>query len=581
MSTAEDYIVKAKYFEDSKQLIIMFDNVTYDGQMDCLLDNNIIDNILTIKLDTIEFSDENISTIDEINSLAFSINRMYMSPNDNNFLLRFYSKSFIQINIIYNENTFPCTTFYFSIGQLYLLEDLNDLILNGNSYYINPKDANDIFIIENNELYLILNSYTFTKSGTINITGIFSINCLLDDSWSNKELMIKGEIPAKVIDYLPDRKFKVYVNNDRNNIKEAVFFFNDGSDIPINNLTPIPNENDSSINLTDVILTEDRLTQRFWSGFYVNQITMLKSQKSLLDTISTSKWEMKGYRGSVKTYASLILEDNKTLVENIISNEYTLELIIKKQSVRGFLGIVEEGNVPNTFETGKLLKVYSSVQGGFDTESNYIYLKLILSEMEVIQDSNVDFTVNDNFYFKLDDQDFDYLVLYILVNGSWINRTFYHVYNGEQRVLQEINTMNVINGIVNNNLLIPRSIESIYNSSKEIVLPTVTFSEDSQTVPITTLKTTNCLGESAQLNIMIQGPIPVRWYDWLPLDKVYIGNDKKVLINPTDSDNYSSLTKIVSVNALPSDDIGIDTSNPSELDLSGIDLETGEPLQNN
>ena len=28
-------------------------------------------------------------------------------------------------------------------------------------------------------------------------------------------------------------------------------------------------------------------------------------------------------------------------------------------------------------------------------------------------------------------------------------------------------------------------------------------------------------------------------------------------------------------------DIGIDTSNPSELDLSGIDLETGEPLKNN
>ena len=295
---------------------------------------------------------------------------------------------------------------------------------------------------------------------------------------------------------------------------------------------------------------------------------------------------MTGYRGPYEIYAntgngSLILEDNKTLVENITSNGYTLELTIRKQRVPGFLGVVEEGTIPNTSEVGKLLKVYSSVQGGFDTESNYIYLKLILPEMEVIQDSGVDFTVKDNFYFKLDDQDFDYLVLNILVDGSWKNRTFYHVYNGERRVFQEINTMNVIDGRVDDNLLKPRPVDDVYNSSKEIVLPTVTFSEDSQIVPITTLKTTNCSGESAQLNLVVQDAIPIDWYGWLPLKKVYVDNDKKVIVNPTDSDNYSGLTKIVSVNALPSDSIGIDNSTPSELDLSGIDLETGEPLENN
>ena len=304
----------------------------------------------------------------------------------------------------------------------------------------------------------------------------------------------------------------------------------------------------------------------------------MKSQKALLDTIDSSyRWKMAGYRGPYERYAnigndSLILEDNKTLVENIKSNDQTLELIIKKQRVPGFLGVVEEGTIPNTSFNAKLLKVYSSVQGEFDPEPTYSYLKITLSEMEIIQNSNVDFTVNDNFYFKLDDQDFEYLVLYILVNDSWTNRTFQRIYNDEQRVLQEINTMNAINGIVNNNLLIPRSIESIYNSRKEIVLPTVTFSEDSQTVPITTLKTTNCLGESAQLNIAIQGPIPVHWYGWLPLDKVYVDNDKKVIVNPTDSDDIPGLTKIVSVNALPSDSIGIDPEFQSSIDLSTVDF---------
>lgn len=393
--------------------------------------------------------------------------------------------------------------------------------------------------------------------------------------------MIKGEIPAEIINYLPigSKNFKVYINGNKDDIREiSIDYINEGSIIFINNKTPIPNENDSSINLTDVILTEDKLKQSFWNGFYVNKITMLKSQKALLDTIDSSyRWKMAGYRGPYERYAniengSLILEDNRTLVENIISNDQTLEVIIKKQKAPGFLGVVEEGTIPNTSIPANLLKVYSSVQGEFIPESTYIYLKLTLSEMEIIQDSNVDFTVNDNFYFKLDDQDFDYLVLNILVDGLWTNRTFYHVYNGERRVFQEINTMNVINGIVNNNLVIPRSIDSIYNSSKEIVLPTVTFSEDNQTVPITTLKTTNCLGKSAQLNISIQGPIPVHWYGWLPLDKVYVGNDKKVIVNPTDSDDISGLTKIVSVNALPSDNIGIDPEFQSSIDLSTVDL---------
>ena len=593
MTNAETYITGATY--ENTTLTINFDNVIFNKQTGYLFNNNINNNILSISINNIliDNDEEVINRIDKVN---FTIYSMYVSPVYNKFSLYLYTKQFIKVNIVYKTGTYECYTFKFTVLYLYLMENFNSLTYIDYSYYINPKDADEMFTIDD-DLYLNLNNYEFDRDDKITVGYVYVINCLSNIQHNHGNiLMIKGKIPAEIINYLPigSKKFKVYINGDRDDIQEiSINSINFGPIIPINNETPIPNENDSSINLTDAILTEDKLKRSFWNGFYVNQIIMLKSQKALLDTIDSSyRWKMIGYRGSYERYANigngtLILEYDKTLVENVISDDQTLELIIKKQKVPSFLGVVEEGTIPNTSIPAKLLKVYSSVQGEFDPEPTYSYLKITLSEMEIIQNSIAEFMINDNFYFKLDDQDFDYLVLNILVNGSWINRTFQRVYYDSNlqktvlKVLQEINTMNVINGRVDNNLLKPRPVDSVYNSSKEIVLPTVTFSEDSQIVPITTLKTTNCLGESAQLNLVVQDTIPIDWYSWLPLKKVYVGNDKKVLVNPTESDNYSGLTKIVSVNALPSNDIGIDTSTPSEMDLSGINLETGEPLENN
>lgn len=587
MSTAENYITNAIY--ENRTLTINFDDVIFNEQTDYLFNNNINNNILSISINNI-LIDNYEEVIDRIDKVNFTIYSMYVSPVNNKFFLYLYTKQFIKVNITHETETYECDIFKFTVLYLYLVENFNSLTCIDYSYYINPKDANEVFII-NDDLYLNLSNYVFDRDDKIIVGYVYVINCLSNIiSNHGNILMIKGKIPAEIINYLPIRskKFKVYINSDRDDIQEIfIDSINFGPIISINNETPIPNENDSSIYLSDAILTEDKLKRSFWNGFYVNQITMLKSQKALLDTIDSSyRWKMVGYRGSYERYAntgngSLILEDNATLVENVISNGETLELIIKKQKVHGFLGVVEEGTNPDTSEVSKLLKVYSSVQGEFNPESNYSDLKITLSEMEIIQDRGTNFMVNDNFYFKLGNQDFVYLVLYVLVNGSWISKTFYHMYDAEYRVFQEINTMNVINGRVDNNLLMPRPVYSVYNSSKEVVLPTVTFSEDSQIVPITTLKTTNCLGKSAQLNFVVQDTIPIDWYSWLPLEKVYVSNDKKVIVNPTESDNYSGLTKIVSVNALPSNDIGIDPSTPSELDLSGIDLETGEPLKDN
>lgn len=89
---------------------------------------------------------------------------------------------------------------------------------------------------------------------------------------------------------------------------------------------------------------------------------------------------------------------------------------------------------------------------------------------------------------------------------------------------------------------------------------------------INEIKTTNCLAINAKLNIVVQNAIPIDWYNWLPLNEVYVDDNRNVLVNPTGPGNYSSFTKIVSVNALPSDDIGIDPEFPSSIDLSTVDL---------
>lgn len=570
---AENYLLYGEI--TGNELRIYFDNVIYNQAGNYLFFNNIDNNILTIHLGSLYGGD----MTDAIGNVSFIVNNMYIFQFDGRFTAYLYDQRPIKVSIIYND-TYNFDTFQFEITNLYLIEELHDLLIPDILFI--PRDTDEIFELNNNELYLNLDNYELVEDTGVPILTKYNINCIVQQDESNTHLIVKGEIPSKIVDYLQlgSKKFKVYAKD--NVREELIYSINDGSRFHINNESSTAN--DSSINLTDVILTENKLKQSFWNGFYVNQITMLKSQKALLDTIDLNyRWKMEGYHVSTITYANvgdgtLILEDNKTLVENVISNNQTLELIIKKQKVPGFLGTVEEGTIPDTPLSAKLLKVYSSIQGEFDPDSTYVYLKIILPEMEVVQDSNIDFEVKDNFYFKLGSQDFEYLVLNILVDGSWTSRTFQRVYYDDNtqtnvlQVFQEINIMNVINGIVDNNLLKPRLVNNVYNSRKEIILPTVTFSENSQTVPIATLKTTNCLGEYAQLNIVVQGPIPVDWYGWLPLNEVYVDDNKNVLVNPTGSGNYSSFTKIVSVNALPSDDIGIDPEFPSSIDLSTVDL---------
>lgn len=563
MTTAENYIIGARY--NNRKLTIGFDNVTYNYQMNCLFDNNITGNILIISLNTITDYSGNTVTIDRIDNLSFVIDRMYISPYNNSFPLELYSKSFNRVDIIYKGGVFSCITFSFNIGQLYLLEDLNDLILNSerNRYYINPRDANNIFIKNNNDLYLKLNEYDLVNGKGFAIHAIFFINCLSSDYNiinSTNLLMVKGEIPAKVIDYLPDRELKIYVNN---NIKEAVFYFNDGSAIPINNVTPIPNENDSFIDFRGIILTEEQKQSNYWKRFYVNRIIRLEDQ--------VFNFTFNGYRGIqlVPSTEEVIKIDVESIeLKDLTSDEKELIITFAK-GTPGFLGETQQ-----IIDETVVIYLNEGMSAKLDDDT-YIYvdkIKFIVEDMETIVPKTEGDTVyfNVNFYTSTTLHGPRYVAVYYLNS----DKKYVDITLPIGNFSQEIMYLNVIYGEIDDDkkLLVPANVSDIWKENKlELieVLPNGAYIGNGKVKTTNCLINTNGLNPVVQLNLVVQGMIPVEWYNWLPLVNVYVNISGVVYVNPGDT-NY--LIKILSVNALPSDDIGIDPEFQSSIDLSTVDL---------
>lgn len=335
--------------------------------------------------------------------------------------------------------------------------------------------------------------------------------------------------------------------------------------------------NDSSIDFRGVELTDEQKTEAYWTNFYVNKITRYSNQ--------VFESGFKGYRGTELVSATEVVVTIAPAIEVSINDQ---ELTIKFGNEEpGFLGENEEINLgteanPNKIEAVAIYLNEEMSAQVRDNMNDVSTVKLVVSNMRIITqqtEPNVDCFVKR------------------VVDGTTVEPTYVAVYflNASnvyskhtepiENLTQQIISLNVIYGEVvekgededKKKLFIPATITSVWNNNK-LNLETITPEGD---VSLSEIQTTNCLIVKAKLNLVVQGEIPIDWYNWLPLNNVYVGDDKKVLVNPTGSGNYSSLTKIVSVNALPSDDIGIDISNPSELDLSEIDLETGESLENN
>ena len=555
MTTAENYI--AYFMCNDKTLTIHFNNVTYNGQTNYLFDNNITKNILTINLDAIY----NESIINETDEVTFVILDMYISPYNNKFLLQLYSEEIYQVNIKYPRGVLTYTTFSFNIVDVYLLEDLNDLSLSENKYYINPKDANDIFIIENDELYLKLNSYTFTTNEIID--SIKMINCMLDNTLNNEffTLVIKGEIPAKIIDYLPvkDKKFKVYANGDKNNIIETKLYFNYGLFTPINNVTPIPNENDSFIDFRNIMLTEERKQSDY---------KIIRSENQVFN------FTFKGYRGNQIVPSIEEIEPIKDVeIEDI--GYYTVLVITFEKGTPGFLGITQEVGLPQ-IGLKETIVIYLNEEMSAKVDNDVTKIKFVVEDMKaIVPDTEEDsVNLNLNFYINGTSDGPTYIAVYYLNQYGTYSISALPIDNFEQ----EITKLNVIYGTIKENngnkLFVPAKVNDIWNKPK---LNLKRIQTNGTNLNIIDVQTTNCLIRD-KLNLVVQGKIPIEWYNWLPLDDVYVSTHGTIYVNP---ESHSHLIKLESINALPSNDIGIDTSVLSELDLSGIDLETGEPLENN
>ena len=349
--------------------------------------------------------------------------------------------------------------------------------------------------------------------------------------------------------------------------------------IGINNVDIANNENDSSIDLTTVTLTKAQLKQSYWKDFYVNQVTMWKTQKDILDNIPENAsqpdegpWTMTGYRGTEPKDANVndgsltIIDD--TLVESIKDIEGNLVVTFSKQKEFGFCGKLDTRSFTGSDGDKRVLDIYSTVTGDYTEEhGTYDSYHFVLPSMRVIK-TGTDITIDDCFYIKdanADDPtkpfEFEYICLHIIKNKN-TNTWYSPLYLSKDRVKQIITKMNVIHGTVENALYEPKNVSDVYSSSK-LTLPTVTFTETD--VELTTLKTTNCLATSAKLNLVVQGEMPFEWYEsWLPLNNVYVKADGTVEVTSTPA---TGATQLYYINYLPDgDEIGIKTVKPSDFE---------------
>lgn len=338
--------------------------------------------------------------------------------------------------------------------------------------------------------------------------------------------------------------------------------------IGINNVGIADNANDSYIDFTQIELTEEQMTRTYWENFYVNKITRYSDQ--VFDFI------FQGYRNTELEYATEEVINKIADVKDVEIKDigyYTVLILTFEEGAPGFLGKTQRVKLPGLTEPQETVVIYLNEEMSAKVNNEVTKIKFVVEDMKaIVPGTNEDsVNLNLNFYTDRTPEGPTYVAVYHLNQ--------YGTYSASALPIsyfdQEITKLNTIYGTVNKNngkkLIVPLDVDvdNVWSENKLNLKEIVTSGTN---LTINETKTTNCLATNAKLNLVVQGAIPIDWYDWLPLNEVYVDDDKKVIINPTDPGDYSSFTKIVSVNALPSDDIGIESRFQSSIDLSTVDL---------
>lgn len=407
------------------------------------------------------------------------------------------------------------------------------------------------------------------------ISGKYETNLVVKRNISG--ILRKMPIPITVmnLDSDADLKWKITSINEAVDTGIPVSEGNEETvKIGINNVGIADNANDSYIDFTQIELTEEQMTRTYWENFYVNKITRYSDQ--VFDFI------FQGYRNTELEYATEEVINKIADVKDVEIKDigyYTVLILTFEEGAPGFLGKTQRVKLPGLTEPQETVVIYLNEEMSAKVNNEVTKIKFVVEDMKaIVPGTNEDsVNLNLNFYTNRTPEGPTYVAVYHLnqygtYSASALSISLFN---------QEITKLNTIYGTVKKNngkkLIVPLDVDvdNVWSENKLNLKEIVTSGTN---LTINEIKTTNCLAINAKLNIVVQNAIPIDWYKWLPLNEVYVDDNKNILVNPTSPGDYSSFTKIVSVNALPSDDIGIDTSTPSELDLSGIDLKTGEPL---
>lgn len=330
-------------------------------------------------------------------------------------------------------------------------------------------------------------------------------------------------------------------------------------------LNATTNANDSSIDFRGIELTAEQKTEAYWNNFYVNKVFRYSTQEF--------QSSFKGYRGTQLVNATEVITTiapatNASITDNVLTLTFD-------NVESGFLGETEEINIgteasPNNVEAVAIyLDANRSIQVR-DNINNVNTIKLAVSYMRVIKQTT---EPNVNCFVKRTGVTADptYVVVYYLNASN--EYTKYNKQITETSFLQEITNLNVIYGEAieeeiegeTKKLFVPAEISNVWSGNK-LNLETVT--PKGINITIGNMKTTNCLYANAKLNLVVQGEMPFEWYEsWLPLNKVYVKDDKSVVVNP---DTTDGLTQLYSINDLPDSTvnptIGIKTARPINFD---------------
>lgn len=327
------------------------------------------------------------------------------SMRDNDYISCSYVENGIEnltisYKLTYTQESFTQTRF---IERMHIVDLFQ--IVNTNTTSITPiDDVNNTGAIP----------YVHT-SGSYNKAVLTNAVCIADNCTTN--IVARGDLSslykANATAILPQTFTKyIYPSNQSFKVSSINAAVNTGVKdsnnkdiiIGINNVNIENNANDSYINLVNEDISQNIL-ERDWNNFYVNQITMLKSQKDLLDTVPENEehpedgpWKMIGYRGTEGIQAnvrdgSLILINEMLVTDVELSSEtdyVAIQLDFADQYKSGFLDSEIENGVLTLYLNRDCSTKFRSMMDSYTnillyvnrmefTENIYFYINILTS----------------------------------------------------------------------------------------------------------------------------------------------------------------------------------------------------------